>query len=222
MWKLLGTILLLPALARAAPLPDPSALCERAVAAAEASEKLPPRLLDAIAVTESGRPDPATGHRRPWPWTINAQGEGRVFATKQDAIAAVKALQAQGIQSIDTGCLQVNLLYHPGAFATLDEAFDPVSNARYAARFLNTLYARDRDWASAVGAYHSQTPALGEAYRVLVMARWQGAAPPRAPTRAGSYGAFASPASAYAAFAPASTVYGAFAPTPAPAAPRPR
>ena len=89
------------------------------------------------------------------------------------AVAAVKALRARGVRSIDVGCLQVNLMYHPDAFATIEDAFDPRMNAAYATRFLNALYADGRDWAHAIAAYHSETPALGDAYRVLVMARWQ-------------------------------------------------
>ena len=91
------------------------------------------------------------------------------------AIAAVQALQAAGIRSIDVGCMQVNLFYHPTAFASLDEAFDPLANARYAARFLAVLYRREGTWPAAAAAYHSQTPALGAAYAQRVMAAWPGA-----------------------------------------------
>jgi hypothetical protein len=202
-----------------APPRDPAALCESAVAAAEVAARLPPRLLDAISVTESGRPDPVSGERRAWPWTINAEGEGTFLATRQDAVAAVRALQARGVQSIDVGCMQVNLMYHPRAFASLEEAFDPRANAAYAARFLNALFAEHKDWAQAIAAYHSETPALGDAYRVLVLARWRGPATLFAAPAPGSpYGDFAKPSNtAYGAFAPASSVHGAFAPPACPA-----
>jgi len=159
---------------------------------------------------------------RPWPWTINAEGEGHFFQTQQEAIAAVKALQAQGVRSIDVGCLQVNLMYHPNAFASLEAAFDPLGNATYAAHFLNALYAGSKDWPAAVAAYHSETPVLGDAYRVLVMARWQNADPHAIVAQTVTYGDFAQASKAYGdkvygdkaygAFAPSSRVYGAFAP----------
>ena len=41
---------------------------------------------------------------RPWPWAIDADGVGQFFATKAQAVAAVSALQAQGVHSIDVGC----------------------------------------------------------------------------------------------------------------------
>ena len=130
---------------------------------------MPATLALSIARAESGRPDPATGRVRPWPWTINADGAGSYFATKEDAIAAVAALQARGVTSIDVGCMQVNLRHHPRAFASLHEAFDPLANARYAIRFLLTLHRQTRDWVQATAFYHTQTPSLGEGYvrRVL-------------------------------------------------------
>jgi Transglycosylase SLT domain len=198
---------------------DPAALCETAVATAEAAGHLPPRLLHAISLVESGRADARTGTVHAWPWTINAEGEGRFFETQQQAIAAVAALQARGVQSIDVGCMQINLMYHPHAFATLQDAFDPRSNAAYAARFLNTLFAEAHDWSHAIAAYHSETPTLGEAYRTLVMARWQNpdlrpaALWPTAWVQI-AYGAFARAETVYGAFQPADRVYGAFATRP--------
>ncbi|WP_158926374.1 transglycosylase SLT domain-containing protein, partial [Acidisphaera sp. S103] len=195
---------------------DPAQLCETAATSAEYTGRLPPRLLGAISLTETGRVDPATGRIRPWPWTINAEGVGQFFDTRQQAIAAVKVLQARGVQSIDVGCMQVNLMYHPDAFASLDDAFDPAINATYAARFLNSLYVGSKDWATAIAAYHSETPDLGDAYRVLVMARWHNG-DLHAPVAAQSpYGDFAQTGQsnadpAYGAFAPRSLVYGAFA-----------
>jgi hypothetical protein len=200
-----------PAPVRSAESADPATLCETAITSAEYLGRLPPRLLGAIALTETGRLDPATGRVRPWPWTIDAEGQGQFLETKQAAIAAVKALRARGVQSIDVGCLQVNLMYHPDAFATLDDGFDPRVNAAYAARFLNALYTDGRDWAGAIAAYHSETPALGEAYRVLVMARWQNRDLPAAPPATTAYGDFVRRDVAYRAFKPASQVYGAFA-----------
>jgi hypothetical protein len=196
---------------QAAVAADPATLCESAVTSAEFSGNLPPRLLLAISLTESGRIDPKTGTVRAWPWTINAEGEGQFFASRDDAITAVKALQARGVQSIDVGCNQVNLMFHPRAFASLEEAFDPRSNSTYAARFLNALYAESRDWLHAIAAYHSETPALGDAYRVLVMARWHNPdVHETSPVRTTAYQDFARDGQAYGAINSSGRVYGAF------------
>jgi Transglycosylase SLT domain len=166
---LLGLLGLATPAARA----EPGQLCREAIEAAERAHSVPPRLLTAIARVESGRRDPATGSFHPWPWTVNAEGRGNFYPTKEAAIAAVRTLQAQGVRSIDVGCMQVNLRHHPNAFASVEEAFDPPANARYAARFLNDLQqARGGDWQRATAAYHSSTPELGEPYRARVQAAW--------------------------------------------------
>jgi opacity protein-like surface antigen len=165
-----------PAAAAIASVPQTAAAdsCEAAGASAERAWNLPAGLLTAIGHMESGRFDPAGGRVVAWPWTINAAGQGTYFASKQDAIAAVAALRMRGVQSIDVGCFQVNLMYHPTAFASLDEAFDVRANAAYAARFLSELHARGGSWRTAVAWYHSATPGLGEAYRDRVLADWTG------------------------------------------------
>lgn len=146
--------------------------CLPAIATAERQTGLPAKLLGTIALVESGRPDPVSGRVAPWPWTINVGGTGHFYATKQDAIAAVQDLQMLGLRSIDVGCMQINLMYHPNAFASLDEAFDPTANARYAARFLDALYRQTGNWPLAAAAYHSQTPDIGQDYENRVMALW--------------------------------------------------
>jgi hypothetical protein len=186
------------------PSPDPSAYCDTAIVNAEIAIRLPPRLLGAIAQVESGRPD-NQGAIRPWPWTIDAEGQGQFFATKAQAIAAVQALQAAGVRSIDVGCMQVNLMHHPKAFASLDEAFDPSANALYAARFLNSLYGVSGSWLQATAAYHSETPAIGADYQRRVMARWQ---MPNLNTVA--YGMFAPTHAVYGDFQSTARVYGDF------------
>ncbi|MCQ9155060.1 transglycosylase SLT domain-containing protein [Acidomonas methanolica] len=146
--------------------------CRDAVTLAEREAGMPPRLLDAVSKVESGR-RLKEGEFAAWPWTINVEGQGYFYDSKAEAIAAVRAFQAQGAVSIDVGCMQINLHHHPDAFASLDEAFDPLSNARYGARFLTSLHARLHDWLAAAGAYHSLTPALGQDYARRVVGLWR-------------------------------------------------
>jgi hypothetical protein len=150
---------------------SPGLQCRQAIQAAEAAAGIPERLLAAIGRVESGRRE-ADGSINPWPWSINVEGKDRIFDSKAEAVGAVQALQARGVRSIDVGCMQVNLMYHPDAFATLNDAFDPVMNARYAARFLVQLRERTGSWQTATAWYHSATPELGADYQRKVMAVW--------------------------------------------------
>ncbi len=153
--------------------PDtPFAQCHAATSGAEQASGIPDQLLSAISKVESGRADPSTGTVRAWPWTINAEGIGHYYASKAEAIAAAQAFQAQGIRSIDVGCMQVNLSYHPEAFASLDQAFDPQSNATYAAGFLQTLFRQQGSWPHAAAAYHSLNPGPGADYQRRVLDTW--------------------------------------------------
>ena len=142
----------------------PGMLCDMAIRAAARSNGNPAELMAAIGLVESGRPDTTNGALHPWPWTINAEGKGFYFNSKTEAIAAVRLLQADNVRSIDVGCMQVNLMHHPTAFASLEEAFDPHRNAVYAGVFLNQLYRQSRDWLTAAGQYHSGTPTLAAEY----------------------------------------------------------
>ena len=151
---------------------DPALVCNQAIAATERGSRLPAQLLGTIAIIESGRREPKTGRVQPWPWTINAENAGSFYDTKEQAIAAVQALQARGVKSIDVGCMQVNLMHHADAFSSLDEAFDPRANVTYAGRFLNQLFAQLATWPKAAAAYHSQTPEIGADYGRRVMANW--------------------------------------------------
>jgi hypothetical protein len=163
---------------------QPGLLCQQAIQTASQAHGMPPGLMAAIAQVESGRHDPVSGALHPWPWTVDAEGQGAFYDTKEQAIGAVRALMARGVRSIDVGCMQINLLHHPTAFNSLEQAFDPTANADYAARFLLELHGQTNTWPAAAAMYHSATPDIGAAYAQKVMAAWpeqrlMAEAPPR-------------------------------------------
>jgi len=148
----------------------PGQQCRRAIANAERLAGIPEHLLSSIARIESGRRDPQSGLVDPWPWSINVEGVDHVYDTEPEVIAAVQTFQSQGHRSIDVGCMQVNLMFHPDAFANLAQAFDPKTNADYGAKFLTELYRQTGSWERATAWYHSATPELGEPYERKVIA----------------------------------------------------
>jgi hypothetical protein len=151
----------------------PGDACVAAGHDAEQMGSLPGNLLISIGMVESGHPDPITGRMAPWPWTVNADGKGAYFQSKQEAEAFVRLAEASGAHDVDVGCFQISLQSHPDAFATLDDAFDPARNAAYAARFLNQLKAQTGNWDTAIADYHSALPDLGLPYQREVLAAWK-------------------------------------------------
>jgi hypothetical protein len=171
MWAAVAAGLLLFAGEPAAAMDD-SLLCGVETARQERLQAIPDRLLHAISLVEAGRWDSDHRANLAWPWTVNAEGEGRFLPTKQAAVAEVRKLQARGIRNIDVGCMQVNLQAHPDAFGSLDEAFDPAANVAYAAQFLLTLFDGAGNWPTAGAYYHSQTPEVASPYKARLLSTW--------------------------------------------------
>jgi hypothetical protein len=169
-WRTISFLLTLlapcPVLAELMPLLPPAAsqLCRQAITAAERAHGIPSHLLAAIARVESGRRDQTSGTFNPWPWTINMDGQGSFYDNKLQAVAAAVSMRPRTTRSIDVGCMQISLIYHPDAFPSMAQAFDPGSNADYGARYLVQLYGKTNSWPKAVELYHSATPEIGQDY----------------------------------------------------------
>ena len=160
-----------PTRAQGLPLETVSRTCVEAIHAAESTNAIPTALLQSIAIVESGRKT-ETGSMAPWPWSINANGVGYTYGTKAQAVEAARQFRTAGTESIDVGCMQVNLMHHPTAFRDLEHAFDPVTNASFAGNFLAHLHDVTGTWQGAAGGYHSMNPERSTGYRRKVMAVW--------------------------------------------------
>ena len=145
--------------------------CDHAAARAAEKTGVPIDILLAITRVETGR---GGAEPEPWPWTINADGTGDWYDTKDAAVAAATAHLTDGTGTFDVGCFQLNMRWHGDRFDTLSDMFDPVQNADYAATFLMQLYQESGDWSQAVSAYHSRTPDLADLYLQKVKAMLDG------------------------------------------------
>ncbi len=172
----IGLIAVVPGLAKAAADPaglgNPWKICKSEALRAERAFALPGRLLNAISLAESGRWNPDKKENIAWPWTVTSQGKGQFFPTKAKAVAFVRRLQDRGVTNIDVGCMQINLYYHKAAFPSLEHAFDPDSNADYAARLLKDNFKKARSWTQAAADYHSTTPDLNRTYKLKILSIW--------------------------------------------------
>jgi hypothetical protein len=68
--------------------------------------------------------------------------------------------------------MQVNLMYHPDAFRTIEEAFEPEKNVEYAGKFLKSLRKQTGSWTQAVAHYHSADEDLGGPYQQRIYELW--------------------------------------------------
>lgn len=148
--------------AEAGPSHDPAGVCDQAAQRVAQETRVPLNVLRAITRTETGRRQ--GNDLKPWPWTVNMEGRGVWFDTEQQAQVFVFRHFKQGARSFDIGCFQINYRWHGHAFNSIEEMFDPMQNARYAARFLQQLHTELGDWTRAAGAYHSRTHKHAERY----------------------------------------------------------
>ena len=106
-------------------LPSDSEICAISVARMEEKYAIKPHLLETIASVESGVYNAQNKQFVSWPWSINVHGKGYRFASKEEAVQKVKELQAQGIKSIDVGCMQISLKFHGDSFQSIEDALSP-------------------------------------------------------------------------------------------------
>ena len=150
-----------------------SDVCALSVVRMEEKYALKAHLLETIASVETGVFDYESNKFVSWPWSVNVHGKGYRFATKEEAVQKVKELQAQGIRSIDVGCMQISLKFHGDSFESIEDAFSPEKNVEYSAQFLTKLYNQKGDWQKAAMAYHSKIPSHGQKYKTKLLKRFE-------------------------------------------------
>lgn len=165
------SLLLMPVDLIAAEIDGVSAIdnvCLAEARRAEDQHGIPRGLLQSITRVEAGRKT-VTGEYMPWPWTLNDQGKGLFFDTKQAAVDYLQKAVSVGDHSVDAGCMQVNTKWHMDGFFELADMLDPLQNADYAASFLLDLHAAHQSWDGAVKHYHSSNPKKHMQYHARVL-----------------------------------------------------
>ena len=148
-------------------------LCKKNIDRIEKDLILPPGLLEAIALTESGRRHKETRQFVAWPWTLNVDGKPEYHQTKTDAVKALEGHLRNGITNIDVGCMQINYRHHGSQFKSPAYMLDPRRNVVYAGHFLNQLNQRFQSWTKSIGFYHSATLKYQVPYRKKVYKLWR-------------------------------------------------
>ena len=124
-------------------------ICERNLAAASKRHRIPPGLLYAIGLTESGY------RGKLHPYALNVEGKAYFAKSAEEAVQIHNREMRRGRKLIDLGCMQINTKYHRHEFASLLAMLNPAQNVDYAARFLKRLKQRHGTWSLAVARYHA-------------------------------------------------------------------
>jgi soluble lytic murein transglycosylase-like protein len=111
--------------------------------------QIPLNILYSVALTE-------TGHKGALnPYDMNVDGRAVHAVSLDEALAKVANERANGAKLIDIGCMQINLHWHGGDFASLEDMFNPTLNVGYAAAFLKQLRRQEGSWTLAVARYNA-------------------------------------------------------------------
>lgn len=123
--------------------------CESHIIAAAARYDIPPAILYAVGLTETGRKGSL------YPYALNIEGRSVFARSAAEALIEFDRARRDGKKLIDLGCMQINHHYHGDQFAGPREMLDPARNVDYAARFLKRLRGQHETWSMAVARYHA-------------------------------------------------------------------
>ncbi|MTJ81585.1 MAG: lytic transglycosylase domain-containing protein [Telmatospirillum sp.] len=149
--------------------------CLPFIPAAERFYGLPPGLLLAIALTESGR------NGSPYPWALNVGGQPVMAPSYQEAAALLRLPDGRPRRDVAVGCMQIHMTYHLESFNDPEWALHPKYNVWYAASFLDGLRRRYGNLSSAVAHYHASDPAAQRLYLCQVARHLAATAPGMVP-----------------------------------------
>lgn len=126
-----------------APAGTPRAACLDALRTTEARYGLPPGLLVAIGLNESGLHAHA----------LNVSGRASFPESREEAERMLRAASNRGY--VMAGCLQINARVHARGEVW---PLDPWAAADWAAQFLRSNYERTGDWAEVLRRWHGASP----------------------------------------------------------------
>ncbi len=136
---------------------EPALLLTPMFEEAAAKWEVPAEWTQAIARVESGLA----------PWSLNIEGKGYRFDSKEKALEKAKEAEAEG-RSFDSGVMQVNNFWLKKYGIPLEAALDPLANIYLGSWILKQEIDRHGQTWDAVGAYHSPNEARGRRYADMV------------------------------------------------------
>jgi soluble lytic murein transglycosylase-like protein len=127
------------------------------VEAEDAPPALPPALLDAIGIQESGM----------YPLAVNVAGRDHYPASREEAMRIIRQARMEG-KSFDVGLYQINSWWMERYGIPPESLLDPVINRQWGMFVLSQEIARHGLTWKAVGKYHSPDRERGRRYAWLI------------------------------------------------------
>ncbi len=139
---------------------------------AAVSAGIPPTVLYAVALQETGRN--VEGSLLPWPWSLNIKGRSYYFESYDDACTRLTdTLETTPAKRVDAGLAQVNIGYHGKRVDEPCDLLDPDVNLRVAATILKEQHRPNQDWLITMGKYHAPSNRAAAArYRASIQKYW--------------------------------------------------
>lgn len=113
---------------------------------------IPPYLTYAMAHQEAGRT--VDGMFAPWRWTLNVDGKGLYFDTREQAEQKLVTAIENG-SMVDVGVMQVNWYWNGERFESPAAALDPDTNLKVGSEILAEWYDATGSWVEAIARYHT-------------------------------------------------------------------
>lgn len=125
---------------------------------AERKYNIPPGLLVAIALVESGQDG------SPSPFAMSVQGRPIYARNINDAARHLRDKHGQLKSNVYVGCMQLSLGTHRGQFSPVERIVEPKENVFYAGRLLLRLHGEEGSWKTAVARYNGGSMRQAQSY----------------------------------------------------------
>ena len=138
--------------------------CVDPVLKAEQDHDIPPGLLLAMALVESGT------NGEPNALALNVNGRQVTAHNETEAVSRLRASTTKGNQRTNAtvGCMQLSVGHHLRRFSTLESMIDPARNATYGAGYLRQHHDELGSWSAAVQRFQGGSARQRIAYQCRV------------------------------------------------------
>jgi len=125
---------------------------------AERKFNIPPGLLVAISLVESGQDG------TPNPYVMSVGGRAVYARSANDAARHLRDKRGQLKENVYVGCMQLSLSSHRGQFQPVERIVEPKENVFYAGRLLLRLHGEEGSWKTAVARYNGGSTRQAQGY----------------------------------------------------------